>query len=129
MKISTKSWHYRLLNTMDMSIPRSLCPYFWKVVFTIGFIGVITTFLAIIFHGVGAKALWNWFDYDANFVYATLFGFTLVVSVLAAVIGVFFGFFYASEKELFTIKTENIVINYIRAKKSKICPTLEFDYE
>lgn len=35
MRISTHSWHYRLLGFYDFSHPPNLCPYFWKVVGTI----------------------------------------------------------------------------------------------
>ncbi|MGR2462346.1 hypothetical protein ACUX4R_26070, partial [Salmonella enterica] len=61
MKINTKSWHYRFLSSLDTSIPKSLCPYFWKVMFTVallaGSILLLMFFLAIIgariFEGIG----------------------------------------------------------------------------
>lgn len=35
MKISKKSWHYRLLKSTGWWIPANLCPYFWKVMFAL----------------------------------------------------------------------------------------------
>jgi len=33
VKIKTSSWHYRLLSWAECPIPRSICGYFWAVVF------------------------------------------------------------------------------------------------
>lgn len=32
MKINKNSWHYKALNRVDLSPPRTLCGYFWKLV-------------------------------------------------------------------------------------------------
>lgn len=31
MKINKNSWHYKLLDKLDLDIPNNLCGYFWKV--------------------------------------------------------------------------------------------------
>ena len=51
MKISKQSWHYRLLFKLDLKIPNNLCGYFWKVVRTILICVILSPLLVIA--GVG----------------------------------------------------------------------------
>lgn len=60
MIINTDSWHYRLLDKMDCRIPRSLCPYFWKVIAMM----VISTFIAILL-----TMITFFFTYGLGFIY------------------------------------------------------------
>lgn len=37
MNISKNSWHYKFLSRHKKEIPKSLCPYFWSLVFNLSF--------------------------------------------------------------------------------------------
>lgn len=131
MKINTKSWHYRFLNSLDTNIPKSLCPYFWKVVFTVALLaGSILLFMALlatmgvtIFEGIG-------FTLDNMVLYwslAAVVGTATATSAIVLVVTVIFGFVWAKENIKAPYKEEPLIITFIKAKKSKICPHLEFE--
>ena len=131
MKINTKSWHYRFLNSLDTNIPNSLCPYFWKVVFTVtlfaGSILLLMAFFAIIgakiFEGIG-------FTLDNAVLYwslAAAAGTAFAISTIVLVVAVVFGFVWAKENFKPPYKEEPLIITFVKNKKSKICPRLEFE--
>lgn len=131
MKINTKSWHYRFLNSLDTNIPNSLCQYFWKVVFTITWItGSILLLMALfattgvrIFEGIG-------FTLDNMVLYwslAAVVGTAIAISAIVLVVAVVFGFVWAKENFKPPYKEEPLIITFVKNKKSKICPRLEFE--
>lgn len=149
MQINTNSWHYKLV-TMNgaESAPRSLCPYFWK--------GVWHTFLlafaafAVCFAGWGVGvdvATWMFAQCGValSSVAAIIPGLIVGWLMLAAIFGTIFLIGYGIYKVISRRKERkeaaewearkngtyvppqpNIVIAFIKARKEKFCPTLEF---
>lgn len=97
MKISKKSWHYRLHNATGI-IPRNLCWYFWKTVLLAALLVLFGWMIAIIVGIVWvvakAQSKWEeWFPY---------------------------------KYEVYVEKEPGLVRAWLKAKKDKVCPTLEF---
>ncbi|UOX40353.1 hypothetical protein OBDJBBDK_00029 [Aeromonas phage AhFM11] len=131
MKINTKSWHYRFLRNLDTNIPTSLCPYFWKVVFLLLMcifgLSMFTAFMWVI----GDKLLTaygvifdGWFT-RAVVPFATGFGFCALA--IASVAGIVVGYYWTKENFKPPYKEEPLIISFIKAKKAKFCPHLEFE--
>lgn len=131
MKISTKSWHYRFLNSLNTNIPKSLCPYFWKVVFTIAWITGSILLLIAFFTSIGVRIFEGiGFAVDNIVLYwslAAVVGTATVTSAIALVVAVIFGFVWAKENFKPPYKEEPLIITFVKNKKSKICPRLEFE--
>ncbi len=143
MEISRKSWHYKRANSFNFVPSKSLCLYFWQVVwgvvfwwillpvsvviFTVALFGclplAVGTFLIDVFGYVETgpkwvKALWG---FGAGYLFFLTF-FTLMGA---------FAYYrkVKSRKDSTTKKEDNLFIAYIKAKKRKICPLIEFTYE
>lgn len=131
MKINTKSWHYRFLKSLDTSIPNSLCPYFWKVVFTIAWITGSILLLTAFFTSIGARIFEGiGFALDNMVLYwslAAVVGTVTATSAIVLVVAVIFGFVWAKENFKPPYKEEPLIITFVKNKKSKICPHLEFE--
>lgn len=131
MKINTKSWHYRFLKSLNTSIPNSLCPYFWKVVFTITWITGSILLLIAFFTSIGARIFEGiGFALDNMVLYwslAAVVGTVTATSAIVLVVAVIFGFVWAKENFKPPYKEEPLIITFVKNKKSKICPRLEFE--
>lgn len=155
LNIKKSSWHYRMVDAVwadffNKNISNSLCGYFWQVVFapivTIGMIAVILAVIGVlgagVFYVVGAvignilaqfgllpssflleKGVFKW-----EHVYASI-----VVDLLIA------AFFYSKYKyRLYKERKRaersqsnepekvNLVVEFVKAKKRKVCPVLNF---
>lgn len=131
MKINTKSWHYRFLKSLDTSIPKSLCPYFWKVVFTVALFAGSILLLTALFATMGVKIFEGiGFTLDNMVLYwslAAVVGTVTATSAIVLVVAVIFGFVWAKENFKPPYKEEPLIITFVKNKKSKICPRLEFE--
>lgn len=154
MKISKNSWHYKMLNQGAFGLfekrypSQSLCLYFWQVVYQIGALFLWLPFMGFLFVSVFAVGplllVATWFlagelltshqavmqilpEMLAPMVAAGMLGLVLYVFVIVA-------FFCAGLSVLpKKIRTNqavdskpSLVIEYVKAKKQKICPILEF---
>lgn len=130
MKINKKSWHYRFLRAVDANIPTSLCPYFWKTVWVTMLTSAIITPFVVVMYAMGDKLLVSLgitFVSKITWIIAsTLVGTVAIAGIVATIFGAVFGFFWAKENFKPPYKEEPMIISFIKAKKSKICPTLEF---
>ena len=128
MKISKTSWHYRMLSKMDM-LPKepSLCPYFRNLIFSLAIItlssavviGILGVMLSPIVHflsifTVSAKVL------EAAAVLWFCCG-ILIIAIPAAIWGIERSFRRDKKN-----KEPTIVGQWIKAKKEKICPMIDF---
>lgn len=127
MNISKQSLHYRFLKSLDKEIPNGLCEYVRMLISTIFCIAFIISIILFMSFISGSFTL-SLFDITT----ITPFGFVDVV--LAAVLGfvgwllivlAFVGLMLAGET-LLEKKANSVTFNYIKAKKSKICPRIEF---
>lgn len=156
MKISTNTWHYKMneyvYDMLNKNISNSLCGYFWQTVFApiIVFIFTVLGLLAIIilswgaFYLVGAlfSQLLVWINVlpESFTLLKNVFNWRFIpMSILfdVLVVGVFYSKHkYSSYKErkIEEAKEKGIqidskpllVVEYIKAKKRKICPLIEF---
>lgn len=148
MKISTKSWHYRLCRKVFSNPSNSLCIYFWQIptaavvyavatVFTFSLVGLV---VAMYIAFLSMPILLNFMGID--WVGTLLLGCVSMVIWLATLKEVYDHYYRCSwdkvlwestqkEKRLkedYTKKPPNLVFEYLKAKKDKICPTIEFDW-
>lgn len=133
MKISKKSWHYRFLRAQRYAVPTSLCPYFWAVVFEALKMLVIGAIL-IALAAIVAMILFVTpigYMFDASWVTEKEMGasvaFWAMIIIMATVEGTRRFYRRLRQKRAATPKEPNIVTAYIKARKEKICPTLEFE--
>lgn len=144
MIINKNSWHYKvaLMGTVSSDIPRSLCPYFWLVVFKCFMLFAGFSALTMLSWTIGVDiATWLFAQIDITLTNWTaalpgiLIGATLISSAIGTVIG---GYKVKErinekrdEKRWAKIKAgeeipKNLVVEFIKAKHEKVCPRLEF---
>ena len=142
MKISTQSWHYKMVNKIFNYPSKSLCIYFWQIpysaivcavcgiVMLTVIVGMVGTVLVLLAQPV-ALNIWHVPVED-----------TLALGLLSTVVwgAVFKGlnehFSAASwNKVLFKVKTKprkekkpSLLLAYLKAKKDKVCPLIEFEW-
>lgn len=150
MNISTSAWHYKVfsfaydcfkskynrphINTM------SLCPYFWWVVAGIAFIAFIVaaaSWIIVMFVPAIPVLLLVLFGFisppsdDSYLMGWVVMGFIEVVFL--AIIGTWYGakklFKWIRSKRQHAVKVDkpdSLLVSYVKAKKSKFCPTVTF---
>ncbi|UOL48645.1 hypothetical protein [Pseudomonas phage Astolliot] len=143
MEISISSWHYRVVKSVYDSAHNSLCVYFWQVVsalivraFHIGFLlfmacFVIGFFAVPITWGLGEL---GWIEPVVPREIAAVPLVIITIAVIAALLifllngtrYLFDEYQYKRKKKKRVAKEPNLVVEYIRAKKQKVCPTLKF---
>ncbi len=145
MEISRNSWHYRLCNFAlglhSKEPSSSLCKYFWQVLFspvliTMFFVFwafVIALVLVVLFYVPGSIAntlLCNLLGIlpDSFSVDLETFNYRSVLSSVVVIIGAFIcSWIDDKNKERAAAgQPDGLVKSFIKAKKEKICPVLEF---
>lgn len=145
MKISKDSWHYRMLTNRFMfldgwysyNISNSLCIYFWQVVFRfLGGAAAALTISAPIVLGLDVatgviQTIDNVVLQVLLHLWAGLGIFTgllaVVYSILIVLAFVAAGAEWASQRIPSKEKKKpSLLASYIKAKKDKVCPMLEF---
>lgn len=126
MQISKTSWHYRYLvytGTPHWDIPDSLCQYARALVFRTLFLLVAVTIVAVICYAMAVAPV-LWLIFGETFAPAACGGLVgwgaVVVTLIAAGIDR-----YQRGRE-HVVKPPNIAVEWIKAKKRKICPFIEF---
>lgn len=131
MKISTSSLHYRITNFFwgfrfwdwkEPIMPRSLCLYFWTMVFSplipvisLAVVSLAGSLIYMIVVGIGIMGVWDLYhSEDVGFIFI---GFQLLIWALSAA-----GIYAEYRKH----KSPSILIQYIKAKKEKVCPIIEY---
>lgn len=133
MKISKKSWHYRFLKAQRRAVPVSLCPYFWAVVFEALKMLVIGASLLVIAMFVAMVLFVTPIGYmfDASWVTEKEIGasvtFWAAIIIMTTVGGTRHFYRRLRQNRPVVHKESNIVTAYIKARKEKICPMLEFE--
>lgn len=141
MKVSTKSWLYRQANWFNWDISNSLCVYFWQVVWAVlfrwlilpVFVVLITAFILGVLpvaFGSGLQFLLQ-LQLGSTEIQKYLWSLGLGYAVLILILSFTSAYWYWKEciRKDKPKKPENLVIAYIKAKKRKICPIIEFTKE
>lgn len=146
MIINENSWHVKFHDFFydKYHRPHSLCAYFWKMVWAFSVTLFIISLLAIGCSVMGAAILTKFFTLGtvASLTYGFFLGTTIATVSTAAVIGLIIGVvhlqakFELSREEKHWKRLElikqgiqpktNFMVEYIKARKEKVCPTIEF---
>jgi hypothetical protein len=137
MKIKTDNWHFYIVNTYGTFPQNDLCRYVWQV------IGLITMLFAVgMMIGISLLvaslpifcALYIWIT-GIPWIWHETFPTLAIIAAVFEIVGLLWcGLYYwfkywkakQLDKEPGTYKP-NIFFEYLRAKKQKICPILEFE--
>jgi len=133
MDISTKSWHYKIVKMSD-NTPLSLCTYFWTFIRNLGIL-----LLVLLVVGFFVFSFFNtiivFFLYGIEFIpdsSKVAFG---MVCIIAFCFLCAFLFIRTKESEWYQKrkmeniqKPPNILFSYLKAKKRKICPMINYKY-
>lgn len=140
MKISTNSFFYRQADKFTWEISSSLCVYFWQVVWAVLFWWVITPVLAVLLTALLLLGM----PFAAGKLILPIFGYVETGTKLSEYLwhlGAGYTFFlvFVGLMAAWTYyqevkpnqgekpkKEENLFIAYVKAKKRKICPLIEF---
>lgn len=149
MKVNMNSWHYRLIeNFLDGSPSNSLCVYFWQVVLRLVVGGAMGLAMWGFFGGLASAFIvkFGWIDPATTPVWIKLLaaglGAFLVLAVFLVVLLIIGFTIYgvvAAFKTLRTMfeqwdekrpeKDDNLIVAFVKAKKRKVCPMIEFTLE
>jgi hypothetical protein len=136
MKISMKSWHYRLIRFVGWNPPRSLCGYFWAVVFApLKAVVYASGFLLVALFALGPIAQ---FFVDGSHAWA-FFGGALDIGLLTALLIHLVTERRYQERHARIMRGDlsdlerkprepSLLLEWLRAKHQKFCPMLEFDW-
>ena len=147
MIINANSWHVKLHDRFydRHSRPHSLCAYFWKMVWACFACAVVAGSTLFGLTVAGAGVLEHFFVLSTPVLLSLGFvlGLATITLIIALSIGLALGAMnlhawydaHREEKEWQRIQAEregretkeNIVIQYIKARKSKMCPVIHFE--
>ena len=145
MKVNKNSWHYRLLTgdifgiqgVNSWNVSSSLCLYFWQVVFMLLWKGVALFFLTpfvinslLILPLVSTLGLITTGVIVQGDTGLTVLVMELIVIIVFVIVlaGLCLYTFLKDKTDLADVveKDPNLFVEYIKAKKNKLCPIIEF---
>ena len=118
MQVKRSSWHYKISNLFCSweKLNDSICIYFWRLIGTILFLSFAVFFFSVLIYTWFIEPLWISNTIAASFVFLSF-------------ILPFFAIYYLRSwrGDLSTeLPYENIIVEYIKAKKNKICPLIKY---
>ena len=126
MKVSTNSWHYRLHKFLQNEIPKSLCAYFWNLVFSV--LHITVAFIGVCFFLTCIGVLILWYPFEIS-------GYKLIHPVLEVIVAFITGLgasalvgytVYMTKRKISDDTTpDGVIMAYFKAKKAKVCPIIE----
>lgn len=141
MEISRKSWHYRMTawccNHYGKTPSNSLCGYFWQMVFSpfvviLMYVTILVVALTMLwglyFSGAMVCNVLHWFNVlpDSFDMVPGVFNWRHLVASLLITICLIGHILHNIHKDRNPTKKSNVVFEFIKAKKRKICPLIEF---
>lgn len=117
MKVSRSSWHYKFItyNGFNTYTTTNLCGYFWLLVWSILFYLSTRFVLAWVFVGPYISYLTGDIGYSVITIAVAIMGGVVVLGHLTD---------YLTNK--YTQQEPNILLEYLKAKKKKVCPLIFF---
>jgi hypothetical protein len=127
MKVSKKSWHYKWVDTVwvETYIPHTgnnLCKYFWMLVWSITAPILIALFVCFILFGVGYTLFMDGIHWGFFNIGIALFMLSLFIIPIIAISA--FRKYISNDT---AIHTPTLLSEFIRAKKDKVCPMIDFE--
>ncbi len=140
MNISKNSWHYKTIRNMNRTPSRSLCLYFWQVVFCSLFLyiigpgvllgggvclagGIPLVIGGLITHTPDADLL-HWIT--AVKCWSVGLGAIAVLTAVVWFVVTAWNFVADKFSDAKLDKENGVLVSYIQAKKEKVCPIIEF---
>ena len=133
MKVSKKSWHYRMLSYFPWEINSwrtySLCKYFWLVVWTFFFCLIVVPIGVVVMLAAVAITLAILLAPILQFFIVTPPG----IAILGGIVdGILLTLLWCEYRKRYVnsdmcSETASIVAQYVSAKHRKVCPLLDFD--
>jgi hypothetical protein len=121
MRVNRESWHYKWKKLIigEYNMYGNLCAYFWGCVLSIA-LPAIFTFLIIIVAILFIVAMFT-DPLFFNVLIITIFG-------IGCIILPFIAIYWYRKKTIkqYLVPGEEIVIEFIKAKKNKICPLIDY---
>lgn len=117
MKIKRTSWHYKisnLLTTYEKDYD-NLCIYFWRLVGTCALSLFGISLICVLLYEYFTSHIW---------ISNTIFILWLLLSIVLPLLII--RFLRKKVGKLPKASFENIVLEYIKAKKEKVCPIIEY---
>lgn len=132
MKINRDSWHYTLMVGMggsDFKAPKTVCAYFWTLVFSLASAVFITAVGAFMLSSV-PLLLWSWLRNGspvAGSVLAMILTIVAVVAMVALTSRAHDRFKYRKRKTIPASGIIGITYHTLAAWKTKVCPFIEYE--
>jgi len=131
MNVNRDSWHYKLAHMISDygRVPNNLCAYFWRVIlggFVFSLLLCVAGVVIVCVASIGMQYLYpNLFPLAVGGGIAAIFALVVILTGLITA---------RKEKESYECNEDgerirpepNIVWEYLKAKKQKVCPLLEF---
>ena len=132
MKVKKSSWHYKLNENMQSTYiehsGHNLCRYFWMTVGSMCKVCIGCSLIALLFVLIGAisKGIWLGIaSYCLNDVVLQIISWLFLTSVIITPSA---AIYYLRRRDISTeIPTPNILVEFIKAKKNKYCPMIDFE--
>jgi len=119
MKVKKNRWHYKLATYYRDSDPKSLCTYFWSMVWGITAIPVFWSIVACVAVGVAFIMILPIIQFFIE-TDSTLAGIGGLIDIIILIV-------VWVEIRPYRTPQDNPVFEYIKAKKQGICPLMEYD--
>lgn len=127
MLVSKRSWHYQLVllfsNDSEDSIPSSLCCYFWSVLASIVYALFALVFILLIAVLVSTPITQLFFNIPLPLV---ILGGIICELVLIAFLVELVKYRRTKEGYYNNVKEDGLIVSYLKAKKNKFCPKINF---
>ncbi len=127
MKVSSNSWHYRLIDWLDFDHCRNLCAYFWEVVWCVFLVGAVFPVVGLICIALFTMPFWHMFSQNYLIVGVIIVGTIEVIGLTCLLYTVVKD---RRENEIYEGKRKrpepSLAHLWIKAKHDKICPLIEF---
>lgn len=131
MKISKNSWHYRFIRSTGEIPKPGLCDYVWQLLKPIGVLIILFLIACVLMYPLGEVVLTkmsvaqigtDWL----TMIVATIIGLVIgtIVAIISAVIVVYA---LILKDKVCTKQNNGVMMTYIKAKKEKSCPIIEFE--
>lgn len=127
MKVKRSSWHYKLTSFIWRNLEyrgNNLCKYFWMMAWSLTIVCVIILFISG----------YSYMIYDTIFKDGStwaIFRICIILFVLSLLITpcIAISYFrkFVGKDIIVTVKVPNILSEFIKAKKDKYCPMIDFE--
>ena len=135
MKVSTKSWHYRVIDILDFCHPYNLCGYCWMTLWSLFIVAVVWPLAVVMGAFLVTMPIWHMFVNQDIAV-------TLIAGVIATVEIIALLFIlraivsdrhaeeiYAGERDRPEPREPSLFYAWIKAQHDKVCPLIRFESE